>query len=180
GRLDTSPGEPRIACYIAAFHEFSGGAWMQVAGPDRIRNLAITGHSDTGKTTLASALLYCGGAQNRLGRVDDGNAVTDFDPEEVARKISIGLAACHTPWRDHKLNLLDCPGYSIFFAESRAAMRAADATLLCVNAVSGIEVVTERVWQFAAEIGLPLAFHVTMMDRERADFGRIATDLAAQ
>lgn len=151
---------------------------MQVDGPERIRNLALTGHSDTGKTTLASALLYAGGAVNRMGRVDDGNTVTDFDPEEIERGISIGLATCYTPWRGHKINLLDCPGYGIFFAESRAAMRAADAAMLCVNAVAGIEVVTERVWGFAGELGVPLIFHLTMMDRERADFDRVVTALA--
>lgn len=151
---------------------------MQVDGPERIRNLALTGHSDTGKTSLASALLYAGGAVNRMGRVDDGNTVTDFDPEEIERGISIGLAACYTPWRGHKVNLLDCPGYGIFFAETRAAMRAADAAVLCVNAVAGIEVVTERAWGFAEEIGVPLVFHLTMMDRERADFDRVAAELA--
>ncbi|MGH9382332.1 MAG: elongation factor G [Thermoanaerobaculia bacterium] len=151
---------------------------MQVDGPERIRNLALTGHSDTGKTTLANALLYAGGAVNRMARVDDGNTVTDFDPEEIERRISIGMAACYTPWRGHKVNLLDCPGYGIFFAETRGAMRAADAAVLCVNAVAGIEVVTERVWEFAGQVGVPLVVHLTMMDRERADFDRVVAALA--
>jgi len=151
---------------------------MQVDGPDKIRNLAITGHSDTGKTTLASAALYVGGAVNRMNRVEDGNTVTDFDPEEIERGISIGLAACYVPWRQHKINLIDCPGYGIFFAETRAGMRAADASILCVNAVAGVEVTTEKAWHYAEAIDQPLFFHLTMMDRERADFRATVSALA--
>ncbi len=143
---------------------------MQVESPDKIRNLAIAGHNDTGKTTLASALLYTGGVVNRLNRVEDGNTITDFDPEEIARTISIGLAPCFTPWKEHKINLIDCPGYGIFFAEARSGIRAADAALLCVNAVSGIEVVTEKAWAFAERTSAPVMLHITKMDRERADF----------
>jgi elongation factor G len=151
---------------------------MHVDGPDKIRNLAITGHSDTGKTTLASATLYASGAVNRMSRVEDGNTVTDFDPEEIERGISIGLATCYAPWKQHKLNLIDCPGYGIFFAETRAGMRAADASILCVNAVAGIEVTTEKVWEFAARIDQPVFFHLAMMDRERADFQATVAALA--
>ncbi|MGB5296273.1 MAG: GTP-binding protein, partial [Thermoanaerobaculia bacterium] len=134
-----------------------------------IRNVALTGHSDTGKTTLASALLYTGGVVNRLNKVEDGNTITDFDSEEIDRGISIGLAVCFTPWKQHKINLLDCPGYGIFFDETRSAMRAADAALLCINAASGVEVTSEKVWDFAAEIGQPVMIHLTKMDRERAE-----------
>ncbi len=143
---------------------------MQVESSDKIRNLAIAGHNDTGKTTLASALLYTGGVVSRLNRVEDGNTLTDFDAEEINRTISIGLAPCFTPWKDHKINLIDCPGYGIFFAETRSGIRAVDATLLCVNAVSGIEVVTEKVWAFAERFSSPVMIHLTKMDRERADF----------
>jgi elongation factor G len=143
---------------------------MQVDSPQQIRNLAVAGHHDTGKTTLASALLFTGGVVNRLNRVEDGNAVTDFDAEEIARGISIGLASCFVPWRKHKINLLDCPGYGIFFTETKSAMRAADAVLLCINGVAGVEVTTEKVWSTAAEMDLPVLIHLTKMDRERADF----------
>ena len=143
---------------------------MQVDSPEKIRNVAITGHNDTGKTTLVSSLLYATGETNRLGRVEDGHAPTDFDPEEIERGISIGLATAHVPWKQHKINLLDCPGYGIFFSETRAGMKAADTVLLCVNGVSGIEVNTEKVWETAEELDLPLVFHFTKMDRERADF----------
>jgi len=151
---------------------------MQVDSPDQIRNLALAGHHDTGKTTLASALLFAGGAVNRMSRVEDGNTVTDFDAEEIARGISIGLAPCFAPWRGHKINLLDSPGYGIFFSETRAAMRAADAVLLCVNAVAGVEVTTEKSWSTAAEMGLPVLVQLTKMDRERADFAAAAAQLA--
>jgi elongation factor G len=150
---------------------------MQVDSPEKIRNLAVAGHNDTGKTTLVSALLYTGGAVNRLGKVEDGNTVTDFDPEEVGRGISIGLAPCFVPWKGHKVNLLDCPGYGIFFTETRAAMAAADAVLLCVNGVAGVEVTTEKVWETAQEMGLPVVVNLTRMDRDRADFAATVAGL---
>jgi elongation factor G len=145
---------------------------MQVDSPDKIRNVAVAGHNDTGKTTLVSALLYAGGVTTRLNRVEDGNTLTDFDHEEIERKISIGVAACFVPWQQHKVNLIDCPGYGIFFAETQQGMRAADAVLLCINGVAGVEVNTERIWDFAAAIDQPLILNLTKMDRERADFDR--------
>lgn len=145
---------------------------MQVDSPEKIRNIAVAGHNDTGKTTLVSALLYAGGVTTRLNRVEDGNTLTDFDHEEIERGISIGLAPCFVPWHQHKINLIDCPGYGIFFTEAKAGMRAADALLLSVNGVSGVEVNTEKVWSYAEEIGLPVMVHLTKMDRERADFER--------
>jgi elongation factor G len=145
---------------------------MQVDSPEKLRNVAVTGHNDTGKTTLVSALLYAGGVTTRLHRVEDGNTLTDFDHEEVERKISIGLSPCFVPWQQHKVNLIDCPGYGIFFAETQQGMRAADAVLLCVNGVAGVEVNTERVWSCAQDMDLPLLITLTKMDRERADFGR--------
>ena len=124
---------------------------MKVESPRRIRNVAVTGHNDTGKTTLVSALLYASGATPRLLKVDDGNTLTDFDQQEVERKISIGIAPAFAAWDGHKINLLDCPGYGIFFTETRAGMRAADTALLCDQRVAGIEVNTEKVWQTAEE-----------------------------
>lgn len=150
---------------------------MQVDAPDKIRNVALVGHNDTGKTTLTSALLYTGGGSTRFGRVEDKTAVTDFDPEEQARSISIGLGVAHTPWKGHKVNLIDAPGYGIFLTETKAAMRAADVALLCVGAVAGVEVTTEKAWEFAGEIGLPVIFSLTKMDRERADFERALASL---
>ncbi|HTG36660.1 MAG TPA: elongation factor G [Thermoanaerobaculia bacterium] len=150
---------------------------MQVDSPEKLRNVAVAGHNDTGKTTLVSALLYAGGVTTRLHRVEDGNTLTDFDHEESERRISIGLAACFLPWQQHKINLLDCPGYGIFFSETQQGLRAADAAILCVNGVAGVEVNTEKVWKAAAELELPLMVNLTKMDRERADFDRALEDL---
>jgi elongation factor G len=141
---------------------------MQVDSPGKIRNIAIVGHSDTGKTTLASSLLYAGGVVNRLNRVEDGNTTTDFDPEEIERGISIGLGVCHTPWRQHKINILDCPGYGIFFDETRSAMYAADSVVICINATAGIEVTAEKAWEFTQELKLPTMITLTKMDQPRA------------
>ncbi|NJL29472.1 MAG: elongation factor G [Thermoanaerobaculia bacterium] len=145
---------------------------MQVDSPEQIRNVAFAGHSDTGKTTLASALLYASGVVNRLNRVEDGNTITDFDPEEVARGMSIGLATCYVPWRKHKVNLLDTPGSGIFGPEARAGIRAADAVALVVNAGSGVQVQTEKMWQYAEEIGQPTMFVLNKLDRENTELER--------
>jgi len=150
---------------------------MQVDRPEQIRNVALAGHSDTGKTTLSSALLYAGGVVNRLGKVEDGNTATDFDSEEHNRGMSISLATCFVPWRKHKVNLIDTPGSGIFGVEGRAGIRAADALLLVVNAGSGVQVQTEKMWQYAEEIGSPVAIHVNKMDRENADFDRLLEGL---
>ena len=150
---------------------------MQVDSPEKIRNLALAGHNASGKTTLSSALLHTSGVVNRMLRIEDKNTLTDFDHEEMERGISISVAPCFVPWRGHKVNLLDCPGYGIFFTETRAGMRAADAVLLSVNAVAGVEVNTEKVWETAAETELPVIFYLAKMDRERADFDRAVEGL---
>ncbi len=150
---------------------------MQVESPDMIRNISLAGHADTGKTTVASALLYTGGAVNRMQRVEDGNTTTDFDPQEIDRGNSISLAPCFVPWRKHKINVIDAPGSGMFELESRAAARATDAALMVVNAVSGVEVATERMWSFAESIDLPVMFHVNKMDRENSDFDRVLESL---
>ncbi len=150
---------------------------MQVDSPTRIRNVALAGHNDAGKTTLASALLHTAGATPKQGRIEDRSALTDFDPEEQERGISIGLAACRLDWRDHEVQLVDCPGYGIFFSETKAGLRVADALLACVNGVAGVEVNTEKTMEYAAEIGLPTAIFLAKMDRERADFQRAVDEL---
>ncbi|MCM2268753.1 MAG: elongation factor G [Thermoanaerobaculia bacterium] len=152
---------------------------MPVESPAKLRVIALVGHNDTGKTSTASALLYAGGASTRLARVEDKNTVCDFDPEEQERGISIGLAACHLDWRGHAIHLLDCPGYGIFFTETKAGMRVADASLVCVNGVAGVEVNTEKAWEFAGEIEQPIAFALTKMDRERADFERAVASVSS-
>lgn len=141
---------------------------MQVDSSEKIRNLAIVGHSGTGKTTLASALLYTSGVVNRLTKTEDGGTTTDFDQEEIHRGISIGVAPCAVPWNGHKINLLDCPGYGMFFADTQAALRAADGAILAVDGAAGVEVVTERAWRAAEATAQPVLITLTKMDRERA------------
>jgi elongation factor G len=143
----------------------------------QLRVVAIAGHNDTGKTSTANALLHMAGVTPRLARIEDRNTTTDFDAEEQERGISIGLAPCHLEWQKHSIHLIDCPGYGIFFSETKAGLRSADAALVCVNAVAGVEVNTEKVWDTAAELELPVAFVLTKMDRERADFERALAGL---
>jgi elongation factor G len=145
---------------------------MKVYDAPSIRNIAIVGHGGCGKTSLASALLFDMGAVNRLGRVDDGTAPTDFDPDEVERKISLQTALAFGEWRKVKVNVLDAPGYANFLAEARSALRVADAALVVVDAVAGVEVQTEKVWGYAEEYGIPRLLIVNRMDRERASFAR--------
>ena len=145
---------------------------MQVDSSEKIRNVTLAGHADTGKTTLVSAMLYTGGVVNRMNKVEDGNATTDFDSEEVNRGYSIGLAPCFVPWRKHKVNVIDTPGAGIFGVESRAGVRATDAVVLLVNAAAGVQVTTEKIWAYAEEIGQPVMVHLNKLDREFTDLER--------
>ncbi len=150
---------------------------MKVYPASAIHNVAVVGHNGVGKTTLVSALLHEAGATPRFGRVEEGNAPTDFDPEEVERKISIGLAVASLEWKKKKINLIDTPGYGIFVSEMICGLRAADAALLIVDAVAGVEVQTEKAWKTCDELGLPRLVVVNRMDRERADGGRVMDQL---
>ena len=143
-------------------------------GPD-IRNVALIGHGDSGKTSLASALLFVAGAVNRLGRVDDGTATTDFDDEEVARKISLQTSLAHAEWQNTKINLIDTPGYAAFVADAKAGLAVADAALLLVEAVAGVQVITERVFKYCQEFQVPRIFVINKLDRENASFERTMT-----
>jgi len=142
-----------------------------------IRNVLLVGHGGAGKTTLAEALLFLGGVTTRMGTVEDGNTVSDFEPEEVKRQISVSLALTPIEWRNTKLNILDAPGYADFIGDVRAAVRAVDACLFVVSAVDGVEVQHEVVWELAVEHGLPRAFFINKMDRERASFQRTLDQL---
>jgi elongation factor G len=145
---------------------------MKVYSGSEIRNVALAGHNDTGKTTLVSQLLFNTGATTRLGRIEDGTTVTDFDQDEIDRKHSISGAVAFAEWKNAKINLLDTPGFGIFVMETKSAMRVADAAAIVVSGVTGVEVTTERVWKFAEEFGLPRIVIVNKMDRERASFAR--------
>jgi len=146
-------------------------------GPDRIRNVVLVGHGGSGKTALAEALLHVAGATTRVGRVEDGNTVTDFDPEEIARGSSVSLAMAPFEWEGHKINAIDTPGYSDFIGEVRAALRAADLALFVVSGVSGVEVQTEAVWHLAEEEGIARAIFINKLDRERSSYSRTLTQL---
>lgn len=146
---------------------------MKVYDTDKIRNLVFIGHGGCGKTSLVSGMLFSTGMTTRLGKVDEGNAITDFDEDEIARKVSIRSALAYCEHDKHKLNLLDTPGYMAFIQGAREAIRVADTAMVVVDAVSGVEVQTEKVWEFANEAGLPRCVVVSKMDRENADFGKV-------
>ncbi len=145
---------------------------MKVYDSKDIRNVGVVGHGDSGKTTLTSGLLFSAGATNRLLRVDEGNTITDFDEEEISRKITISTAIAVAEWKKTKINILDTPGYNIFINDTRASLAAADAALVLVDGVAGVEVQTEKVWHFAVDFNLPRAIVINKLDRERAEFQR--------
>ncbi len=137
-----------------------------------IRNAGVVGHGDSGKTTLTAGLLFTAGATSRLLRVDEGNTITDFDEEEVQRKVSISTAIAVAEWKKAKINILDTPGYNIFINDTRGALVAADAALVVVDGVAGVEVQTEKVWSYSNDYKLPRAVVINKLDRERSSFER--------
>ena len=154
-----------------------GGMTVEVYSGERVRNVGVTGHGNTGKTQLTTALLYTAGAVERL----TGSPVTDFDEEEIEREITIWSGLAHAEWKipaqkdTVKVNLIDTPGYNLFINDTRASLVAADSSLLLVDAVSGVEVVTEKVWDYAVEYELPRVFVVSRMDRENANFDQVVS-----
>jgi elongation factor G len=135
-----------------------------------IRNVLLVGHGGAGKTTLLEAMLFTAGAITRMGTIEDANTVSDHDPDEQRKGISVSLAMSPVEWKDVKINVLDAPGYADFVGDVRSAIRAADAVILVVSAVEGVEVQTEAAWELAVEAGLPRAIFVNKMDRERASW----------
>ncbi len=150
---------------------------MKVYPVERIRNVAVVGHGGVGKTSLVEALLYASGAIERMGRVDDGTTTTDYDPEEIRRKMTINVTPAPVAWKDHKLNLLDTPGYPDFIGECYAALYVADAALFVLDAVTGIQVQTEKLWKVADGRTLPRFVFLNRMDRENAQFGQVVEQL---
>lgn len=145
---------------------------MKVFDSSDIRNVALIGHGHCGKTALASAMLFTAGATDRHLKPDEGNTITDFDEEEIARKLSISSAVAAFDWQKTKFNIIDTPGYNIFLNDTRSAMAAADGALTILDGVAGIEVSTEKVWQFATDFGLPAGIVINKLDRERSSFDR--------
>jgi elongation factor G len=143
----------------------------------KIRNIGLVGHGGVGKTSLVEAMLHTAGAVTRLGKVDDGTTTTDFDPDEVKRKISLNTAVAFCDYKGHHLNLVDTPGYGDFVADARSGLRVVGAAVVVVDAVAGVQVQTEKVWKFANEQALPRIVVINRMDRERADFFRTLESL---
>ncbi len=150
---------------------------MNQVAPEKIRNVALVGHGGTGKTTLAEALLFISGATSRMGRVEDGTTVLDFDPEEQKRHQSLSLALAPVEWKGHKINLIDTPGYADFESEVLAALRVVDLAVFVVSAVEGVEVQHERLWKEAARLGVPRMVFVNKLDRDNASFQRTLDQL---
>jgi elongation factor G len=145
---------------------------------DQLRNVALLAHGSAGKTSLVEAMLFNTGATSRLGRVDDGNTVADFDEEEIRRKISLGTAIVPCEWNGHKLNVLDTPGYMEFVGGVKAAINVVEGVLILLDAVGGVEVGTELVWGHADELNLPRMVFINKMDRENVDFERALQELS--
>ena len=145
---------------------------MKVYDAGSIRNVAVVGHGGAGKTQLVSAMLFDAGMVNRLGRVDDGTTVTDFDEEEIGRKHTLSSSLAFAEWNKVKVNVIDTPGFANFLSDARAALRVADAAVVVVDAVSGVEVQTEKVWHIAEEFHLPRLVALNRIDRDRASLER--------
>jgi elongation factor G len=151
---------------------------VKVYAGENVRNVAVVGHGHAGKTSLVSAMLYTAGATQRQGRVDDGSAITDYDEEEISRKMSISASLAHAEWGQTKINFLDTPGFNMFVHEAKMVMPVIDAALVVVDGVAGVEVVTQRVWSYCEEFKMPRVVVASRMDRERADAERVLESLA--
>ena len=150
---------------------------VKVFPPEKIRNVALVGHAGAGKTTLAEALLYRAGTIQRLGTIEDGNTVTDFDPEEHARGMSLSLALAPFVWKGFKINLIDTPGYADFVGDVHAALHVSDLAVFVVSAVEGVQVQTEYAWNAAAALRVPRMVFINKLDKERASFDRTLEEL---
>ena len=150
---------------------------MKVYDAASLRNVAIVGHGGCGKTQLVSALLFVAGAVNRLGKVDDGSTVTDFDEEEIARRHTLSSSLAYVEWQKHKINIIDTPGFANFLTDARAAMRVAEGVVVVVDAVAGVEVQTEKLWADAASLNLPRIVVLSRLERDRASLERALQSL---
>ncbi len=144
---------------------------MKAYPTESIRNLAVIGHGDAGKTQLISSLLYVAGVTPRWGKVDEGTTVTDYEEDSIARKITLNISLAHLDHRDTKISFVDTPGYAAFVAHARPALRIADCALVVVDGVKGVEVQTEKTWAYANEFIVPRMMVVTKLDKEHSDFG---------
>ena len=151
---------------------------MKTYPPEAIRNVGLFGHQGTGKTSLAEALVFLSGATTRVGRVEDGNTVCDFEPEEIKKGLSVSLALTPVEWRGHKINLIDVPGYADFIGEAQAALRVVDLAIFVLSAVEGVQVQHQIIWSMAGRLNVPRVVFINKLDRERASFSRTLADLS--
>ncbi len=145
------------------------GKSTRTYGSGKLRNVAVVGHAHSGKTTLVAALLQAAGMTERMGRVEDGSAVTAYDEEEVARRTTMSAAVAYAEWDGIKVNLVDTPGFHMFAHEAKAALLPVESAMVVVHAASGVEPVAKRMWACAEEVGLPRVLVVNQMDHPRAD-----------
>ena len=153
---------------------------MKQYGLDNIRNVTLLSHCGAGKTSLSEAIMFTAGATTRLGRVDDGTTISDYDPDEIKRQISLNLTMLPGEWQDTKINLIDTPGYADFVGEVNAAIRVSEGAIIVICAASGVEVGTEQVWGYSEEAGLARLVFINKMDRENADFYRIVQQVQSK
>ncbi len=142
-----------------------------------IRNFSVVAHGGAGKTSLVEAMLFSAGAVDRMGSVEAGNTVTDFDPEEIDRKITISSAVAFCDWKSHRMNIIDTPGFINFIEDTRGCLRVSDGAVIIVSAISGVKAETEKIWKYACEFELPRIMFVNKMDRENASFSRAVSDI---
>ena len=162
---------------IFVYNKIHGGGYMNVFTTDKIRNVVLLGHGGSGKTSLAEALTFLSGITTRMGSVDAGNTVSDYDKEEIKRKISIKTSVIPIQWEGYKVNLLDTPGYPDFVGEVEEAVSVADAAIIVVSGKTGIEVGTKRAWELCEKKKLPRMIFVTNMDDDKASFREIVQGL---
>jgi len=153
---------------------------MPKYGLENIRNIVLLSHGGAGKTSISEAMLFNAGAINRLGRVDDGSTTSDYDPDEIKRKISINLSILPCEWRENKINVIDAPGYTDFVGDIRAGIRISEAAIIVVGATSSVEVGTEMVWNYCEDSKLPRFVFINKMDRENADFAKVVGEIKAR
>src|SRR6266478_1524248 len=153
---------------------------MKVYKAEQIRNVALISHVGAGKTSFVDAALYDSGAVTRQGKVDEGTSISDYDPDELKRHMSLNVKVLPVEWKQHKINFIDTPGYADFVGEVKAGLRVADAALVVVTAEKGVEVGTELAWQYADERKLPRVVLVNKLDRENTSFERALESLRSQ
>ncbi len=139
---------------------------------EKIRNIAVIAHGGAGKTSLVEAMLFDSKAINRVGKVEAGNTVTDYDPEEIERKISISSAIAFCEWKGHRFNIIDTPGYINFIEDTKGCLSITDGAVVIISALSGVKAETEKIWQYACKYEIPRIVFVNKMDRENANFDR--------